>query len=334
MATYYALSTLSQWGNSHSGGWALSPGGVDTLLDPGQTDDVIFDSTSGSARTINFPDGDMACKTINMSGSNAITLNGSLNVYGNISLISSTTVLILSSQGVCTLTANGATIGTLGAAGGTMTLASDVSATNGIQLLDNSANFNANNFNVTASTFTNGSPSVIITMGSGTWTLTGTGTVWSPGAGTIVAGTSTIKLTNNSSSLKTFSGTSGSANTYNNFWNATLGSGVCNITSNSTFNNIKISAGAIQSFAAGTTQTLTTLTADGTGSAITIKSDTSGSIATLAKSGGGTVNVEYCNIKDITASPASTFRARNSVDQGNNTNWTFVPANSRFLTFL
>jgi hypothetical protein len=70
------------------------------------------------------------------------------------------------------------------------------------------------------------------------------------------------------------------------------------------------------------------------GKLVTLNSSSSGTRATLTKSGGGTINANYINIKDIEATPSSTWYATNSVDSGNNLGWTFnVASPSYFLMF-
>lgn len=252
----------------------------------------------------------------------------SINLTGSVSL----NTFQLANTLTLNLTSGGATIGALNSNGtGAITLLSDLVITSSFSVIN--ANFTTNNFNVTAPSFST-TGALTVSMGSGTWTLTGSGTVWSLGAGaTITASTSTIKLTDNSATAKQF--VDNSSHTYFNFWNATSGSGSVEVgTGSPSFSNFRIDAGRTQKFTSSTTTTVATLTADGTSLPITISASVSGTAATLAKSGGGTITVDSCNIKDITASPISTFRARHSVDQGGNTNWTFVPNNSAFLTFL
>lgn len=337
--TMYARSTLTSWNaSSGAGDWSNTSGGASNASWPSSLDDVVFDSNSGSARTITVGTS-VPCKSINTTGSAGMTfVSGDLNVYGSVTLINTISVVYIQLQtpappATRTITCGGASIGTFYSSDSNLiTLGSDLLITTDCII---AGDFDANNFNVTTPSFTNVTGSPTTTMGSGTWTLTGIGSIWSV-VGTLVPGTSTIKVTNNSASLKNFFS---NGKTYNNFWNATLGGGDMVVREggsggNGTYNNFKVSAGAIQKFGNGQTCTAASFSIDGTGAPITISSNSPGVASTLAKSGGGTVNVDYCNIKDIIASPAATFRARNSLDQGNNTNWTFVPANSKFMSFF
>ena len=190
------------------------------------------------------------------------------------------------------------------------------------------ATFNANGFNVTFATYTLGAT---INMGSGTWTVTGAGaSAWLDSASAISASTSTLKFT--SASAKTFASNS---RTYNNIWNA--GAGALTVgNGNLTFNNIRADAGTTTLFKAGNTITFASLTFDATAGANgTVSSTASGSTTTITKTGGGLTTLDRFNIKDIIANGTSaTYKARSSVDQGNNTGITFVSGNSNLLQFF
>ena len=67
------------------------------------------------------------------------------------------------------------------------------------------------------------------------------------------------------------------------------------------------------------------------GNVVTLKSGTTGSLATLTKSGGGTVTVDYFDIKDSNATPSSTWYATNSINSGNNIGWYFDNNNSNYF---
>ena len=110
----------------------------------------------------------------------------------------------------------------------------------------------ANNHNITASTFYFGSnryykPTIV--MGSGTWEATGSGEVWyvdenDGGIVTFTSETSTIKLTDVSSADKKFSqytdGVLSGGHTYNNIWLTGVGTGSFIIAGSNTFNDFKV----------------------------------------------------------------------------------------------
>jgi hypothetical protein len=54
----------------------------------------------------------------------------------------------------------------------------------------------------------------------------------------------------------------------------------------------------------------------------------------LAKAGGGTVDMSYANISNMTGSPINTFNAVNSVNAGGNTNISFIKDDRDYNRFL
>lgn len=334
MATMYAIPALTLWDSSNAGGWSNTSGGASNGTVPTSATDVIFDANSGPSRSIGTGTNAM-CLTLNTTGANAMTFTASngMTAHGNVNLTGSVSFdTLLAGTGVAiNLTSGSATIGTLNMSGASLvTLQDDLVVTSSITL-GSATSFNANNHNVTLPSLSY-TGTATMTMGSGTWTMTGTGTVWNMGGTiTVVPGTSTIKLTGNSASTITFNGNS---KTYNNFWNATTGAGACHIAAGNTFNNVRINAGRTQTFGHSFGHTFASFTADGTGSPITIQTENPGTHAAFAKTGGGSIYLDYCSIKDIHATPSSTWNARNSTNVSNNTGITFIPGNSKFLQFL
>lgn len=334
MATMYARSTLTVWDNATTGGWSNTSGGASNGTVPNSTTDVVFDANSGASRNITLSTG-ATCNTLNTTGAAAMTfISGALSPSSNINLTGSVSINDVEFQNAASasITSGGATIGILSFnSTGAITLGDDLIVTAAMNGLNK--NFDAQNHNVTVPGVSFGGGAIMtLTMGSGTWTLTGDNPWPGPGVSvTIVPGTSTIKLTGNSAANKQFVG---GGKTYNNFWNATRGSGTVTITGANTFNNFRIDAGRTQIFPISTTNTIASLTADGTGNQISIQSSSAGSAATLAKSGGGSIYVDYCAIEDIVGSPAATWNARNSTNVSGNSGITFIPGNYNFLQFF
>ena len=158
-------------------------------------------------------------------------------------------------------------------------------------------------------------------MGSGTWTITGSGSLaWSIATTTgmtLNPSTSTISMT--SASAKTFAG---GGLTYYNLNQG--GAGALTISGSNTFNNITNSTQpATVTFTAGTTQTVSNFGLSGTlGNLVTINSSTPGTQATLSKA-SGTVNGQYLSIQDSNATGGASWYTSNSTDLGNNTGWIF-----------
>jgi hypothetical protein len=325
MGTMYALPALTTWDTS-PGGWSNTSGGPSNGLVPDSTTDVVFNVDSGAARTITLT-GTRQCKTV--SGYN-FTFDGTLSVYGNANLtLAIVTSLVLRFQVSGILTASEVSRFSQVSAetsGVVLTLGNLLNTS--VLTVASGATFTAANFNVTAG-FVAAYSAATVNMGSGTWLIDGSSNAFTvDSACTVNASTSLLRLTGISVTF------AGGGKTYNNFWWDS--SYTCTITGANTFSDIKITGNSANLvFPAGLTTTTATLTADGTAySTMSLRSSTGGTPATLAKSGGGTVMVYNCDIRDITASPASTFYATRSTDSGGNTNWSFVVIYSGFLSFM
>jgi hypothetical protein len=177
-----------------------------------------------------------------------------------------------------------------------------------------------------------------LVMGSGTWTMTGSGPlVWNvtnPGNLTVTPGTSTISMT--SSLAKTFVGAGKTWGILNQ-----AGAGTLTITGSNTFSDITATGSGRPStilFTAGTTSTFSNFTLSGTlGNLVTIGSDTGAAVYTLSKASGA-VSSNYLNISYSTATGGATWYAgSSSTNGGNNTGWLFTnnPVfNASFFAFF
>jgi hypothetical protein len=287
-------------------------------------------------------------KNVNFTGfSGSLTSGSALIIYGNLVLSSTMTVSAVASEIVFNslnstqqITTNGLTIDRpirLGGTGTTPTIqlqdALTMVSTRTLTLI--SGTFDANNYNVTTGLFSSSNSNTrTLTMGSGTWTIQGSGNAWDLTDSTNLTlneDTSTISMT--SASAKTFTG---SGNTYYNLNQG--GTGTLTIVGDNTFNNITDSAepSTIQ-FTAGSTQTVNNFTVSGSpGNLITLESTVPGSIWYLTKT-SGTVTVTYCDITDSDANGGATFNCINGVNGGNNTGWNFSSSSfssGNFLAFF
>lgn len=268
------------------------------------------------------------------TGTLVINSGGTLNSASSSSVItlsSTTGTLFTNSSG--TFTPGSSTV-TVSSASGTPTFSSGLSATT----LNNVTFSGAGTISLGEALNASGTLTLsgsTLTPGSQTITLSGTGTVFNNTSGTFTAGTSLIKLTNNSASLKTFAGGGG---TYNNFWFAPgAGTGSLEIRGSNTFADFQDDGTIGHSilFGAGTTQTVTTFTVSGSGSGNKIiinSSDNAGATSTsthaLVKSGGGTINRDYLDIQHSVATPSSTWFAganstNNQATATAGSGWTF-----------
>ncbi len=213
---------------------------------------------------------------------------------------------------------------TINGSGKTVTLGAALTATHTLTLTQGTLNASASAVN--AGTFNSSNTNTrVITMGSGTWTLSGTGTVWDVSTATgltLTGGTSTIVISDTSSSSKTFAG---GGQTYGSLSATASGSGAVIIQGSNTFTDFTINAPKTITFTASTTQTISgTLSCTGTsGNVITINSSSGGSAGILSKA-SGTVSCDYLSLSDSTATGGATFNAgSNSTNGGGNSGWSF-----------
>jgi hypothetical protein len=342
-ATQYWSGTTGNWSDASK--WFLATGGTGGAgRVPLPQDDVVFDASSFTT-TGQTVTADMARlgKSITWTGvTNTPTLTRSVanTIYGSLTLASGMTTtsdafdFIFEGRSTFTLTSAGKSLNTGTSAnfltvqmfGGTMTLqdALDYRGTSGLQL--NNGTFNANGFDATiASLQSSNSNTRTLTMGSGNWTLVGTGTVWNIATATsltLSAASSTITLSRNDATSRTFAG---NGKTYGNFTVGSLGTGAAIVTGANTFATVTVQGVHTLTLPASTTTTATGFVAGSAGNTATINSSTSGTAATLSIASGA-VSVDYVSIKDSTATGGATFNAGpHSTNVSNNTGWVFAP---------
>lgn len=337
MSQRYWVGGTADWNGTAGTKWSTTSGGAGGSAVPTSSDNVFFDGGSGPF-TVTISGVDANTLNLDFSGFNG-TLAGvttGIFLYGNLTLSAGMTIThtgniaMSATSGTSTITSNGQTLTsqlTFDGAGGTWQLADDLIVTNTAGITLTRGTLDANNRNVTTSKFYCSNLNVkTLTMGGGTWTLTGTGTtVWNCYQGpTLNANTSTIKITGSSCDF------SGGGKIYNNFWNASSGGTFTVIINDSnTFNDFKLDPGVTQKFNTTTTQTITSLTANGNSiSLIYIISETAGNIFSLSKP-SGTVTVNFCHIQDCIGTGGATWNAVDSSDDGNNTGWNFS-GNNRY----
>lgn len=304
-------------------------------------DDVIVNNSFSTNQTVTL---DMprlgrdvsfsgAANTPTVSNPDGIAVYGSLNLssIGTLTMFSGTE---LRGRGTHTITSNGKPLRSPGiyAVGGSYTLADDLGA-NGSVAVSNGT-FNAASYNLSMLTFISTSGKTrTVSLGSGTWTLTSTGSVWNVSATglTITAGTAEIIINNTTASAKTFAG---AGFTYPDL---TITGDAVSITGSNTFatlavNNAGLTTGL--SLQTSNTQTVTGFTTNGSaGNLAILKSSSAGTIANIAKA-GAPVRVDYMSIKDSKAiGGASWFAGANSTNVSNNFGWIFNEIPQNVLTF-
>lgn len=187
---------------------------------------------------------------------------------------------------------------------------------------------------VTLVNFALGVGTKTLTIGSTTWTVSGSGTAWS--ANTNVAGltvsAATGKISMTSASAKTFAGGAKS-------WPVLeqAGTGNLTITQANTFVDILWAAVGSILFPASTTTTLSTPTlANNSGGTATISSSTGGTRATLSAA-SGTVSVTNTSITDSSAAGGTRWQAyltNGNTNGGNNLGWFFTEASRTGLLLV
>jgi len=278
----YWVGGTGNWYASTTTHWSATSGGVGGYSVPTSSFPVVFDANSGVGTvTISAT---ANCQNLTCTGyTGTLTGSSALNVYGSMTLVNTMTYSV---TGTLTFaaTSTGMTITTAGqtlvivvfnGVGGGWIFQDTPTITTSITLMNGALNLNAT-----------------------TAILQGTGTVWSASPTfSLTCGTSTIKLTDASSSSKTFAG---GGLTYNNLWLTGSGTGAFIITGSNTFQDFKCDTPphTIQ-FTAGTTQTLATFTVNGTaGNLMTLQSTSAGSSWYLKQSGVSIINCDYLSLQD------------------------------------
>lgn len=195
--------------------------------------------------------------------------------------------------------------------------------------------FYGNGYDVTCGGQFNSNQTSVRTLSLGGGTYTAGSWTWLTTNLTYIKSTSNIILDDSNFATNQFS----HSGTHNNLTIA--GSKVnptITISGNPIFNTLsstKTTSWTLQFESGVTGPTITNWNINGSsGNLVTLNSSSSGTRATLTKSGGGTITSNYINIKDIEATPSSTWYARNAVDSGNNLGWTFYDTSpGYFLMF-
>ena len=317
---YWNLAGSQNWG---SNGWAASSGAAPAVSNfPLAQDTAVFDN-AGAAGTVatNLAWG---IGTLNLSSRTTamtLTISTAANIYG--SLLNGTGVtwgssagLVFRGRGSNTITSNGAAITqpiTINTVTGTVTLADALSgSTNALTLT--TGTFNASSFNVTRSSFINSNTANTLQMGSGTWTLTGVGTIWSCStAPTIVAGTANIVFSDTTTSNRTFAG---GDRQYNKLTiGGATGTSTTTISGTNTFTEIASTKTVAHTIAFSNNQSVGAWTVTGTaGNIVTL----TGSPSTLVLTNIGVVSVDYLNVSLVRALPVidKWYAGLNSINGG------------------
>jgi hypothetical protein len=335
--TVYRVGTNTTWIGSSS--WALSSGGSgsDTNF-PLAQDNVVIDNATALTGTLAISPGYNLGALDCSNRSTGITLSyaGQNIWHGSHTLSAATTITGTSTQ---TFSGRGTTLFT--SAGRTLTFPLTVAAPTGVFQLGgalNSSNslslthgtFNANNYNVTITTFDSDASSTrTLTMGSGLWTVSGIGTVWSITLATgLTFNKDTANILLSSGLTSTVSFASGPL-TYNKL---TIGGGASSSTVNINSSTTS-SSGSFSELASTRTGSYTVQLGNSStavigtwsisgriGFAVRVSSPTPGSSRTFTLT-NVTSGINYLDVKDIGELSGNKFYVGpNSLDSGNNSN--------------
>lgn len=333
---YWNLAGTQNWSAT---GWATSSGGAPAVNNfPLAQDTAVFDNT-GAAGTItieqawNIGTFDASARTSAMTLS-ASTINPV--VYGNwtfgtgVTVASTSGTLTFAKNGTQTITSSGVQFGcnvTVNNPSGTFQLADALSLGSTRTLTLTTGTFDAVTYNVTAGAFSGptASGTAIIKMGTGTWTLSGTGVVWNLTAGTptVIAGTSTIVLSDTSTTARTFAG---GGRYYNKLTiGGATGISTLTITGSNIFGELASTKTVAHTIALGNTaQTFGKWTVTGTvGNIVTVTGIVSQTIAGPAVSG-----VDYLAMGTVSfsaTSPGEFYAGANSTGTGTGVILTAAP---------
>lgn len=341
---YWNLAGTQNWSAT---GWATTSGGAPAVNNfPLAQDTAVFNNT-GAAGTVTF-DYSWNIGTLDMSArTNAMTLSGgyAVSVYGSWTCGTGVTQSLANLtyfRGLGTQTITSAGQSFYAAAcyspSGTVSLADAFTTTatsSGLSLLYG-ATFNANTYSVT--TYSVSANSSAIGLGTGTWTISGSGNCWNCSSATIT-GNGEIVLSNNTTTARSFIGNTGSV-----YGKLTIGGGTS--TSTTTITGVTMTFSEIASTKTvahtivfpNTTTTVGDFTVQGSaGNVVTLSRTGASGTFTLAKSGGGVVSSDYLSISNSAATPSNTWYAgANSTNGGGNTGWIFTaaPGGGNFIAFF
>lgn len=328
--TVYRVGTDTTWAGVSS--WATSSGGTGSDANFPLTQDtaIIDNATTGTSLTfVSFTRGsvDMSSRTTSFT----LASSGTSFFYGSFSLGSGVSIGSLTAQ----QTYRGRSLSTLNTAGKTVGFGIEVqSIGGGLQLgsaLTSSADlfltngtFDAVTYSVTLSTFNStNSNTRTLSMGSGLWTVTGTGTVWTTATTTgmtLNKGTADILLSNNTTTART---PNFGALSYNKLTigGATSTSITTISADNGSFTEIASTKTVAHTIRIATNRiTFGTWSVSGTaGNVVTLNSNIAGTRRFFNLTNVTSGTIDYLAVQDIQAVPANTFYVgANSTDLGNN----------------
>jgi hypothetical protein len=309
--------------------WSTTSGGTTAINNfPLAQDTAVFNNSGGFSPDAQMVSGvnigsiDMSTRTDDMT----LTINTS-NIYGNWSFgtgvtTSSTAIApIFSGRGVQTITSNGVSFFcsiTIDCTTGTVQLADALRLTSARTLTLTSGTFDAVTYNVTTGAFAADLTTFqrTLRMGSGTWTISGTGALaWVIGATNfnLFKGTADIVFSDNSTTARSFNGAGLS---YNKLTiGGTTGTSTMTIAGNNQFTELASTKTVAHTISFAAAQTLGAWTVTGTaGNVVTVTG-----AATLTIAGARVSGVNFLAMGTTaisTTSPGEFYAGANSTGTG------------------
>ena len=336
---YYWVDGSGNW--SDTSHWATSSGGqLHHIAPPTKFDNVYFDANSflSSNQTVTIDVTNPACYDMNWqsaffnptlvsTSATSIDVHGSLTLTPNMSM--NFTGLWNLKGHVNDLTVNAASqtlsdVSFVGpgttSAGGTWTLTNDLNASGTISVQKGS--LTTDDYSINTDVFDiSTAETKAIDLGNSEISI---GTAWN------ALDVSAITFNSGLSEI-TFQGTNsvtfnGGGLTYNDVLFETPSTMAASINDANTFNNLFFGEGLTVTLESGVTQTMSQL--DATASCnnnVTINASVVGTAATMSQA-SGTVDANFINLEDNTATGGASFEANLSVNNGNVSGWVFNSA--------
>jgi hypothetical protein len=322
---YWNLAGTQNWSAT---AWAPSSGGTPDINNfPLAQDTAVFDEAAGSVTGTITINAAWNIGTFDASlRTSAMTLTTSTNtpfVYGDwkfgtgVTSSSTTGTITFAKRGTQAITSNGITFGcpvTIDSVTGVVQLADALSLGSTRTLALTSGTFDAVTYNVTT-----GLVSIVaagtktLKMGSGTWSLTGIGTVWDVASASGVnfyKGSANIELVSTSTSARSFNG---GGLSYNKLTiGGTTGTSTLTITGNNQFTELASTKTVAHTISISTSQTFGKWTVTGTaGNVVTLSGTETGNIL----AGACTDSIDYLAMGSIgfaATSPGEFYAGANS----------------------
>lgn len=337
--TVYRVGTDTTWAGVSS--WATSSGGTGSNANFPLTQDtaIIDNATTGTSLTfVGFTRGpvDMSSRTTSftLASSGTSFFYGSFSLGSGVSIGSLTAQQIYRGRSLSTLNTAGKTVGfgiEVQSIGGGLQLGSAL--TSSADLFLTNGTFDAVTYSVTLNSFSSSNSNVrTLNMGSGLWTLTGTGEMWGIGNSanlTLNKGTANILLSNTTTTARTFTG--GTGQSYNKLTiGGATGISTLTLTGANTFTEIASTKTVAHTIRLNTNGgTFGIWSVKGTaGNVVTLNSATTGTRRTFNLT-NVTSGIDYLAVQDIECLQADRFYVgANSTNNGNNVNVIFTAAPS------